>query len=187
MQLPDGEAHRVRLPVRVTCDELTVDDLFQVMKRSEGSIIRQYERAFRAYGIEVFLEDESLREIARRPEATVQMIAARFDREFDPGLIDRVMTEARYDGYIIRQRAEIKRQSHAEGQRIPSWLFDAPIDALRHEAVETLRKFRPATMGQANPQTSASNSPTQPIAAQRLGARRSSQNAAGNVAASVSQ
>ena len=54
-----------RVPVRVTCDELKVDDLFEVMKRSEGSIIRQYERAFRAYGIEVFFEDEALREIAR--------------------------------------------------------------------------------------------------------------------------
>ena len=54
-----------RLPVRVTCDELTAADLFEVMKRSEGSIIRQYERAFRAYGIEVFFEDESLVEIAR--------------------------------------------------------------------------------------------------------------------------
>ena len=54
-----------RVPVRVTCDELSADDLFEVMKRSEGSIIRQYERAFRAYGIEVYFEDDALREIAR--------------------------------------------------------------------------------------------------------------------------
>jgi endopeptidase Clp ATP-binding regulatory subunit ClpX len=54
-----------RLPVRVSCDSLTATDLFEVMKRSEGSIIRQYERAFRAYGIEVFFEDGALREIAR--------------------------------------------------------------------------------------------------------------------------
>jgi endopeptidase Clp ATP-binding regulatory subunit ClpX len=53
-----------RLPVRVVCEELTVDDLFEIMKRSEGSIIRQYERAFRAYGIEVHFEDEALRSIA---------------------------------------------------------------------------------------------------------------------------
>ena len=53
-----------RLPVRVVCEELAVDDLFAIMKRSEGSIIRQYERAFRAYGIEVFFEDEALRRIA---------------------------------------------------------------------------------------------------------------------------
>ncbi len=54
-----------RLPVRVVCEELTVPDLFQIMKRSEGSIIRQYERAFRAYGIEVFFEDEALWRIAQ--------------------------------------------------------------------------------------------------------------------------
>lgn len=54
-----------RLPVRVVCEDLTADDLFEIMKRSEGSIIRQYERAFRSYGIEVFFEDEALRRIAQ--------------------------------------------------------------------------------------------------------------------------
>jgi ATP-dependent Clp protease ATP-binding subunit ClpX len=55
-----------RLPVRMVCDPLTSDDLFDILKKSEGSIIRQYERSFRAYGVEVFFEDEALREIAAR-------------------------------------------------------------------------------------------------------------------------
>ncbi|MDQ3622583.1 MAG: AAA family ATPase, partial [Verrucomicrobiota bacterium] len=54
-----------RLPVRVVCDELRAEDLYEILKRSEGSIIRQYERAFRAYNIEVFFEDAAMREIAR--------------------------------------------------------------------------------------------------------------------------
>ncbi len=49
-----------RLPVRVVCEELSADDLYQIMKFSEGSILRQYERAFRAYGIEISFEDEAL-------------------------------------------------------------------------------------------------------------------------------
>jgi ATP-dependent Clp protease ATP-binding subunit ClpX len=53
-----------RLPVRVVCEELTADDLYQIMKFSEGSILRQYERAFRAYGIEISFEDEALRLMA---------------------------------------------------------------------------------------------------------------------------
>ncbi len=53
-----------RLPVRVVCEPLEIDDLFEILKRSEGSIIRQYERAFRAYGMEVFFEDEALHLIA---------------------------------------------------------------------------------------------------------------------------
>ena len=32
-----------------------------IMKYSEGSLLRQYERAFRAYGIEISFEDEALR------------------------------------------------------------------------------------------------------------------------------
>jgi ATP-dependent Clp protease ATP-binding subunit ClpX len=53
-----------RLPVRVVCEPLEIEDLFQILKRSEGSVIRQYERAFRAYGMEVFFEDEALHLIA---------------------------------------------------------------------------------------------------------------------------
>jgi len=43
---------------------LSVDDLFQILKTSEGSIIRQYEQTFGAYGIEVLFRDEGLRRIA---------------------------------------------------------------------------------------------------------------------------
>ena len=53
-----------RLPVRVVCEPLSVDDLFEVLKTSEGSIIRQYEQSFAAYGIEVSFRDDGLRRIA---------------------------------------------------------------------------------------------------------------------------
>ena len=53
-----------RLPVRVICQPLNVDDLFTILKTSEGSIIRQYEQTFAAYGIEVLFRDDGLRRIA---------------------------------------------------------------------------------------------------------------------------
>jgi ATP-dependent Clp protease ATP-binding subunit ClpX len=40
-----------RLPVRVVCNPLSADDLYTILKSSEGSIIRQYEQTFAAYGI----------------------------------------------------------------------------------------------------------------------------------------
>src|SRR5207302_7381231 len=55
-----------RLPVRVVCHSLKVDDLFLILKNSEGSIIRQYEQDFNAYGIEVLFADEGLHKIAER-------------------------------------------------------------------------------------------------------------------------
>jgi endopeptidase Clp ATP-binding regulatory subunit ClpX len=55
-----------RLPVHVVCTELEVDDLYYILKHSEGSIIRQYENAFSAYGITVLFADSGLRRIAEK-------------------------------------------------------------------------------------------------------------------------
>lgn len=55
-----------RLPVRVVCQSLDVDDLFLILKSSEGSIIRQYEQDFAAYGIEVLFSEQGLRRIAEK-------------------------------------------------------------------------------------------------------------------------
>lgn len=53
-----------RLPVRVVCRSLAEGDLFDILKQSEGSLVRQYERAFAAYGIEAVFTDDALRRIA---------------------------------------------------------------------------------------------------------------------------
>lgn len=55
-----------RLPVVVSCQELAVDDLFQILKNSEGSIMRQYVNAFEAYGIEMIPTDAGLYRIAQK-------------------------------------------------------------------------------------------------------------------------
>jgi endopeptidase Clp ATP-binding regulatory subunit ClpX len=53
-----------RLPVRVVCHPLEVEDLFTILRSSEGSIIRQYEQTFNAYGIEALFREDGLRRIA---------------------------------------------------------------------------------------------------------------------------
>ncbi|MBI5386583.1 MAG: AAA family ATPase [Verrucomicrobia bacterium] len=53
-----------RLPVRVVCRQLNTDDLFHILKTSEGSIIKQYEQDFAAYGIEAMFQDDGLKRIA---------------------------------------------------------------------------------------------------------------------------
>jgi len=53
-----------RLPVRVVCQSLGVDDLYHILQTSEGSIIRQYEQDFAAYGIDVLFKPDGMRRIA---------------------------------------------------------------------------------------------------------------------------
>lgn len=54
-----------RLPIRVHCHELSENDLFDILKHSEGSIIKQYKHAFKSYGIELSFDDKALSEIAK--------------------------------------------------------------------------------------------------------------------------
>jgi endopeptidase Clp ATP-binding regulatory subunit ClpX len=54
-----------RLPVRVVCHSLSEGDLFEILRSSEGSIVRQIEQSFGAYGIEVLFQEEGSRAIAR--------------------------------------------------------------------------------------------------------------------------
>lgn len=53
-----------RLPVRVACHQLTEDNLFRILNTSEGSILRQYEQSFSAYGIDLRWEEAALHRIA---------------------------------------------------------------------------------------------------------------------------
>lgn len=58
-----------RLPVRVACHGLNADDLFNVLRKSESSLIHQYERSFAAYGIKIRFRDDGLRRLAELAKA----------------------------------------------------------------------------------------------------------------------
>jgi ATP-dependent protease Clp ATPase subunit len=55
-----------RLPVRVACEALSKEDLSQILKNSEGSILDQYHRDFKGYDIDFSITDEAILEIADR-------------------------------------------------------------------------------------------------------------------------
>lgn len=57
-----------RLPVRVICEKLTADDFVKILNDSEGSILRQYEREFEAYGIDAKFQPDAIEMIAKLAE-----------------------------------------------------------------------------------------------------------------------
>ncbi|MEC8733528.1 MAG: tRNA uridine-5-carboxymethylaminomethyl(34) synthesis enzyme MnmG [Planctomycetota bacterium] len=83
------------------------------------------------------------------PEAISRVCSARWGIDFPSSLLDRVVTEYRYEGYIRRQASEVKRQRRNESMRIPRELDPQSIHGLRNEARDALRRYRPATLGQA--------------------------------------
>jgi len=93
---------------------------------------------------------KNLAALARRPDVSIEHIAERLGGGDEHRDVARVMTDARYDGYVRRQQAEIRRQREADTVRIPERLDPASITGLRSEAAEALARFRPATLGQAS-------------------------------------
>ena len=55
-----------RLPVRVALDKLTEEDLVNILKHSEGSILRQYRESFEGYGMEVTFSHGAHQAVAAR-------------------------------------------------------------------------------------------------------------------------
>jgi tRNA uridine 5-carboxymethylaminomethyl modification enzyme len=76
--------------------------------------------------------------------------AAMGRRSLPRGVAETLHAEVRYEGYIRRQHAEVKRHAELERRTLPVWLDYVRLAPLRNEAREALARFRPATFGQAS-------------------------------------
>jgi endopeptidase Clp ATP-binding regulatory subunit ClpX len=112
-----------RLPVRVVCEELGADDLYKIMKFSEGSILRQYERAFRAYGIEISFEDEALRlmaEAAAKEKTGARGLLTVWEklfRDYKYYLAGSGLTQLRVSAELVREPKRVLDRLMAEGHK----------------------------------------------------------------------
>src|SRR5437868_3527731 len=112
-----------RLPVRVVCEELAADDLYQIMKYSEGSILRQYERSFRAYGIEISFEDEALHLMAQAgaKEKTgargLLTVWEKLFRDYKYYLAGSGLSQLRVSAGLVREPQGVLDRLRAEGHR----------------------------------------------------------------------
>jgi ATP-dependent Clp protease ATP-binding subunit ClpX len=112
-----------RLPVRVVCEELAADDLYQIMKYSEGSILRQYERAFRAYGIEISFEDEALHlmaEAAAKEKTGARGLLTVWEklfRDYKYYLAGSGLSQLRVSAELVREPKKVLDRLMAEGHK----------------------------------------------------------------------
>jgi len=112
-----------RLPVRVACEELDASDLRRILTESEGSVLRQYERSFLAYGIEAAFEDDALDHIAGSAAAEgtgargLLTVCERILRDFKFELPGSGVTALRIDASLIEQPDVRLAELRAGGQR----------------------------------------------------------------------
>jgi tRNA uridine 5-carboxymethylaminomethyl modification enzyme len=67
-----------------------------------------------------------------------------------PDVVEQVVLEAKYGGYIERQAGEVERFRRMEGKRIPEYFDYTAVPQLRREARDKLARVRPTSLGQAS-------------------------------------
>ena len=99
-------------------------------------------------------EGDSLATWLRRTEVEWAAVCDRHPalRVWDerPDVVEQVVLEAKYSGYIDRQTAEVERFKRLEDRRIPPTFDYAAVHQLRHEAREKLSRVQPSSLGQAS-------------------------------------
>ncbi len=94
----------------------------------------------------------TLADILRRPNVTYEALGE-VDKKREPLPRAVKMTAevtVKYEGYIKRQMAEVRRHASLEEKRIPSDIDYKEIKGLRIEAMQKLDAVRPMTIGQAS-------------------------------------
>jgi len=91
-------------------------------------------------------------ELLRRPEVTyagLMSLPGMGPGATDPQVAEQVEIQAKYAGYIERQREEIKRQRRHEELALPTDLDYTAVHGLSREVREKLVRHQPRTLGQA--------------------------------------
>ncbi|AHE99699.1 tRNA uridine-5-carboxymethylaminomethyl(34) synthesis enzyme MnmG [Thioalkalivibrio paradoxus] len=97
-------------------------------------------------------EDATLMDLLRRPQVDYQGLLARLPElavDLPESVADQVEIQAKYAGYIERQMDEIRRQDRFETTALPADLDYERVHGLSAEIRQTLTRFRPHTLGQA--------------------------------------
>ena len=96
----------------------------------------------------------SLEEILRRPETAFADLAkldgALARRGYPEEVVEQVTIEAKYEGYIKRQLAQVEKFRRLESRRLPDGLDYDEVPHISTEGRTKLASVRPASLGQAS-------------------------------------
>jgi tRNA uridine 5-carboxymethylaminomethyl modification enzyme len=136
-----------------------------VSKQNRKNELREYFRrtvvSVRADGYRQFAEVSGvslseaahLSQLAKRPEVTAEHLAHMLPTDLRErcGIeeLTTVVTDFKYEGYLIAQENMANRLAKAGGRTIPANLEYSRIPGLSNEMVERLNRVRPQTLGQA--------------------------------------
>ncbi|MDP6860431.1 MAG: ATP-dependent protease, partial [Verrucomicrobiales bacterium] len=108
----------------VVCEHLDSKDLFEIMKSSEGSLLRQYEQEFAAYGIQAKFEKGAMEIIAERAalEKTgargLLTVCERILRDFKFELPGTSVSELKINAELVNNNSKVLEEYKKKGRKV---------------------------------------------------------------------
>ena len=143
------------------------DARWQVFEHKRAAIVAEQERlkavwvgprtlaqtdAERVLG-KIVEREYTLHELLRRPDVTyasLMTLPGAGEPVSDKKVAEQVEVQAKYHGYIERQREEITRTENHENTRLPAAMDYRTVRGLSIEVQQKLNQFMPETIGQAS-------------------------------------
>ena len=128
---------------------LVSDHRWNAFNRKRDAIARDAERLKSLY-VRVSADSQeksSAYELLRRPGVHYRDLG--LDTGLDVAVTEQVEIQAKYEGYIARQREEVKRNAGLESLALPAAIDYREVRGLSTEAQQKLERHRPETLGQA--------------------------------------
>ena len=126
---------------------LVGDARWQAFNRKRDAICVEMSRLKEMFVSAGYRERRSIYEMLRRPEVHYPGIVPEPHAPAD--VAEQVEIQAKYEGYIQRQREEVARRADVENRALPAGLDYREVRGLSAEVQQKLNRHRPETIGQA--------------------------------------
>ncbi|MEM7293489.1 MAG: tRNA uridine-5-carboxymethylaminomethyl(34) synthesis enzyme MnmG [Pseudomonadota bacterium] len=101
---------------------------------------------------ETISKEQRANDVLKRPAVTIESLLRGLRRDtgnYPEAVLEQVEIQAKYDGYVARQRDEIERQRRNEETALPESIDYTEVGGLSSEVRQKLSDQRPETIGQA--------------------------------------
>jgi tRNA uridine 5-carboxymethylaminomethyl modification enzyme len=127
---------------------LVDDRRWEAFHRKREAIHQETQRLERTFVSTGFHEKRTVLELLRRPEVSYASVVS--DSTVAPEVAAQVEIQAKYEGYIERQKREVERRREFESLGLPRDFDYREVRGLSVEAQQKLNQHRPETIGQAS-------------------------------------
>ena len=128
--------------------------IIEAKKNLEEAVIHpsaQTLSCLKAAGLDPIRTSTTLAELLRRPEMSYSKLCSLFSLErLAPEIEEQLEIGIRYEGYIEKQKEQVRRLENLEAHRLSADLDYNVVPSLRDEAREKLAAIRPLSVGQAS-------------------------------------